>query len=132
MDAIPAQLSVTPFSSAAQNPIQCPGTAYQLIRKASWETAIAAQVLGALPPDKVRGYELAYEEPNIRVDEERAAVEYWNDLHGYRENTATLGAEDHRAPIKELRRIEAHARFQESLGLCKCNQISMPYLERSE
>jgi hypothetical protein len=126
VDAIPAwrnqieteiaKLSATPSQSAPQEPIQYPDTAYQLIRKASWETAIATQVLGDLPAEKVRGYELAYEELRIFVDEERAGVNYWNDLHGYGENAVNLSAEDRHALIKELRRYEAFTRFLESLG----------------
>ena len=126
VDAIPAwrtqieaeiaKLSETPTQSEGQVPIQYPETAYQIIRKASWDTAIATQVLEALPPDKVRGYELAYEELSTFVDEERTGVGYWNDLHSYGENAATLSAEDRHALIKELRRYEAFMRFLEALG----------------
>jgi hypothetical protein len=125
VDAIPAwrtqieseitKLSAMP-QSEGQVPIQYPETAYQIIRKASWDTAIATQVLEALPPDKVRGYELAYEELSTFVDEERTGVGYWNDLHSYGENAATLSAEDRHALIKELRRYEAFLRFLEGLG----------------
>jgi hypothetical protein len=126
VDAIPAwrtqieaeidKLSAMPTQGAGQVPIQYPETAYQIIRKASWDTAIATQVLEALPPDKVRGYELAYEELKTFVDEERTGVGYWNDLHSYGENAATLSAEDRHALIKELRRYEAFLRFLEGLG----------------
>jgi hypothetical protein len=109
-------LSAMPTQSAGQAPIQYPETAYQIIRKASWDTAIATQVLEALPPDKVRGYELAYEELKTFVDEERIGVGYWNDLHAYGENAATLSAEDRHALVKELRRYEAFSRFLEDLG----------------
>ena len=57
-----AKLSVPPTQGAVQEPIRYPPPLYQIIRKASWEMAIATQVLGTLPPDKVTGYELAYEE----------------------------------------------------------------------
>jgi len=125
VDAIPAwrtqiEAEITKLSampqSAEQAPIQYPETAYQIIRKASWDAAIATQVLEALPPDKVRGYELAYEELSTFVDEERTGVGYWKDLHSYGENAATLSAEDRHALIKELRRYQAFLRFLEGLG----------------
>lgn len=125
VDAIPAwrrqiEAEITKLSAMPQGegqvPIQYPEAAYQIIRKASWDTAIATQVLEALPPDKVRGYELAYEDLSIFVDEERTGVGYWNDLHSYGENAATLSAEDRHALIKELRRYEAFLRFLEALG----------------
>jgi hypothetical protein len=111
-----AKLSAVSAADTNQDPIQYPETAFQLIRKASWETAIATQVIAALPPDKVRGYELAYEELNAFVDEERAGVSYWNDLHGYGDSVAALSAEDRHSLIKELRRYEAFSRFLESVG----------------
>jgi hypothetical protein len=111
-----ARLSVPPTQGVVQEPIQYPAALYQIIRKANWEMAIATQVLGALPPDKVRGYELAYEELQTFVDLERTGVGYWNDLHSYGENAATLSAEDRHALIKELRRYLAFTRFLESAG----------------
>jgi len=111
-----AKLSLPATQGAVQEPIQYPTTNYQIVRKASWEMAIATQVLGTLPPDKVRGYELAYEELQIFVDLERTGVGYWNDLHAYGENAATLSAEDRHALIKELRRYAAFARFLEDIG----------------
>jgi hypothetical protein len=69
-----------------------------------------------LPHDKVRGYELAYEELTIFVDEERIGVRYWYDLNKYGESNAALTAEDRRALIKELRRYKAFAWFLEAIG----------------
>jgi hypothetical protein len=111
-----AKLSAPPTQSAVQEPIQYPITFYQLIRKANWEMAVATQVLSTLPPDKVRAYELAYEELQIFVDFERTGVGYRNDLHAYGENAATLSAEDRHALIKELRRYVAFTRFLEAVG----------------
>jgi hypothetical protein len=111
-----AKLSVPPTQGAVQEPIEYPTVFYQLIRKASWETAIATQVLGALPPDKVRGYELAYEELQLFVDLERTGVGYHDNLHAYGENAASLSAEERRALIKELRRYQAFSRFLELAG----------------
>jgi len=111
-----ARLSATPTQSTDQDPIKYPEPAFQIIRKASWETAIATQIIGALPPDKVRGYELAYEELTIFVDEERIGVGYWYELNKYGENAAALSAEDRRALIKELRRYKAFAWFLEAIG----------------
>jgi hypothetical protein len=111
-----ARLSATPTQSTDQDPIRYPEPAFQIIRKASWETAIATQIIGALPPDKVRGYELAYEELTIFVDEERIGVGYWYELNKYGENAAALSAEDRRALIKELRRYRAFAWFLEAIG----------------
>lgn len=126
MDAIPAwrnqietdiaQLSAMPDKNAGVAPLKYPETAFQLIRKASWETAIATQVLGALPPEKVKGYELAYEELKTFVEEERAGVGYWYDLHSYGENATTLSTADRQALIKELRRYDAFARFLQEIG----------------
>ena len=73
-------------------------------------------MLGALPPGKVRGYELAYEELNSFVELERTGVGYWNDLHAYGENASALSAEDRRALIKELRRYRSFAQFLEAMG----------------
>ena len=111
-----AKLSVPPAQGAVQEPIEYPTVFYQLIRKASWETAIATQVLGALPPDEVRGYELAYEELQLFVDLERTGVGYHDNLHAYGENAASLSAEERRALIKELRRYQAFSRFLELAG----------------
>ena len=111
-----ARLSAMPTQSTDQEPIKYPEPAFQIIRKASWETAIATQIIGALPPDKVRGYELAYEELTIFVDEERIGVGYWYDLNKYGESASALSAEDRRALIKELRRYKALAWFLEAIG----------------
>lgn len=126
VDAIPAwrnqiameiaKLSATPAQITDPEPIRYPGPVYQLIRKASWETAIATQVIGDLPADKVRNYELAYEELKIFVDLERSGVGFWNDLHGYGENAAILSAEDRHALVKELRRYETFLRFLGDTG----------------
>jgi hypothetical protein len=50
-DAIAAFPSTT-SQNEPQEHTQYPGTAYQLIRRASWGAAIATQVLDALPPRK--------------------------------------------------------------------------------
>ena len=111
-----ARLSAMPTESPGQEPIHYPEPAFQIIRKASWDTAIATQIIGALPPDKVKGYELAYEELTIFVDQERIGVAYWYDLKKYGESAAALSAEDRRALIKELRRFKAFAWFLEAIG----------------
>lgn len=111
-----AKLSVPPTQSVVQEPIQYPAPVYQIIRKASWEMAIATQVLGTLPPNKVRGYELAYEELQLFVDLERTGVGYEDNLHAYGENAASLTAEDRRELVKELRRYQAFSRFLELAG----------------
>jgi hypothetical protein len=105
-----------PTENPEQEPIHYPEPAFQIIRKASWDTAIATQIIGALPPDKVKGYELAYEELTIFVDQERIGVGYWYDLKKYGESAAALSAEDRRALIKELRRFKAFAWFLEAIG----------------
>ena len=51
-----AKLAVSRAPGTAEPQIKYPEVAYQLIRSASWHTAVTSQVLGALPPDKVRGY----------------------------------------------------------------------------
>jgi hypothetical protein len=111
-----AKLSTPRGPGTAEEPIKYPEVAYQLIRSASWDTAVATQVLGAIPPDKVRGYEVAYAELKIFVDEERTGVGYWHDLHAYGENAAVLSIEERRALIRELRRYESFTRFLESFG----------------
>jgi hypothetical protein len=126
LDAIPAwrsqidteivKLSAMQDKSTDPAPIQYPETAFQIIRKAAWETAVATQVLGDLPPDKVRGYELAYEELKEFVDAERTGVGYWYDLHGYGVNAGALNAEERHALIRELRRYDSFARFLQELG----------------
>jgi hypothetical protein len=125
LDAIPgwqsridfeiAKLSAAP-AQADSEPLRYPETAYQLIRKASWDTAIATQILSALPADRVRGYELAYEELSAFVAAEQVGVGYWYELHKYGENAASLNAEDRRALIKELRRYKTFAQFLEDIG----------------
>jgi hypothetical protein len=115
IDAEIARLSA-PTEGADPKPIRYPEPAFQIIRKASWDTAIATQIIAALPHDKVRGYELAYEELTIFVDEERIGVGYWYDLNKYGESNAALTAEDRRALIKELRRYKAFAWFLEAIG----------------
>jgi hypothetical protein len=116
IDADIAGLSAPPAQGTDQEPIRYPEPAFQIIRKASWDTAIATQIVGTLPPDKVRGYELAYEELTTFVDEERIGVGYWYDLKKYGENPAALSAEDRRALIQELRRYKAFAWFLEAIG----------------
>ncbi len=111
-----ARLSATPAQGTDQGPLRYPETAFQIIRKASWETAIATQIIGTLPPDKVRGYELAYEELTTFVDEERIGVGYWYELNKYGQNVDALSAEDRRALIQELRRYKAFAQFLEAIG----------------
>jgi hypothetical protein len=116
IDAEIARLSATPAEGADPMPIHYPEPAFQIIRKASWETAIATQIIAALPHDKVRGYELAYEELTIFVDEERIGVGYWYELNKYGESDTALSAEDRRTLIKELRRYKAFAWFLEAIG----------------
>jgi hypothetical protein len=111
-----AKLSMPPTPGAAPEPIEYPAVFYQLIRKASWQTAIETQVLSTLPPDKVRGCELAYEELQFFVDLERTGVGYHDNLHAYGDNAASLSAEDRHALIKELRRYEAFSRFLKLAG----------------
>jgi hypothetical protein len=116
IDADIARLSATPTADTDHEPIRYPEPAFQIIRRASWDTAVATQVIDALPPDKVRGYELAYEELTIFVDQERIGVGYWYDLKKYGESTADLSVEDRRALIKELRRFKAFAWFLDAIG----------------
>jgi len=111
-----AKLSVPHAPGTPDEPIKYPMSTYQLIRSASWHTAVATQVLGSLPPDKVKGYEVAYAELEIFVDQERTGLGYWHDLHGYGENAAALSAEERRALIRELRRYETFTRFLEAMG----------------
>jgi hypothetical protein len=116
IDAQIDRLSVPPGQGVPDAPIKYPALAYQLIPSAGWDTAVATQVLGTLPYNTVRKYELVYAELKVFVDAERDGTGYWYDLHKYGTNLAALTADQRRSLIEQLRRYEAFENFLEGMG----------------
>jgi hypothetical protein len=116
IDAQIARLSAPPGQGAPDEPLKHPALAYQLVPSASWDTAIATQVLGTLPYNTVRKYEIAYAEVKVFVDAERDGAGYWYDLHKYGVNLAALTADQRRSLIEQLRRYEAFDNYLEGMG----------------
>jgi hypothetical protein len=111
-----AKLSAPAAQGAPDEPIKYPLLAYQLVPSASWDTAIATQVLGTLPYNTVRKYEVVYAELKVFVDAERDGAGYWYDLHKYGVSLAALTTDQRRALIEQLRRYDAFENFLEGLG----------------
>lgn len=111
-----AKLSATPKQGSTEEPIKYPIAMYQIMRSASWDTAIATQVVSSLSSQTVKSYDLAYTELRSFADLERTDLGYWYELHRYGVDPAALSVEERRALIEALRVYESSTYFLELIG----------------
>lgn len=96
-----AALSQLPAADKARHFIQYPDVRFEQISTASWDTAIATQVLNDIAPEEARRYSAAYGVFRIFMEEERTGLGLWQQLFKFGLDGAAL------TPEQRLRLIEA-------------------------
>jgi len=96
--------------------INYPGSHFDLVSSASWDTAIATQALIDLPYDSVKRFAEAYGVLHLFQDQERVGLGTWHDMHRFGDNAAALSAEQRSELIEQLRLYESYTHLIEDFG----------------